>query len=109
MILTKFQNWILTKICKKLVIQSPLHKRRITEYYQVMYNAAREHFTEDNHYSLETFLAECFGEPLPLYKEALDSHCVLNDLLSDKEGLPILMGLSDSLDKKIQERLNDCG
>jgi len=53
---------ILREICKRLVTQGPLHQARITGYYQIMYEAARQEFCEDNKPTLDGFLGECFKQ-----------------------------------------------
>ena len=54
-----FVRYLLKKICVNLVIQGPLHKARITEYYRIMSDAAKLEFTEDNEITLCSFLTEC--------------------------------------------------
>jgi len=53
-------GWLLRCICRKLVIQGPLHAQRITEYYRIMREAAEAEFTEDNDPTLTAFLRECW-------------------------------------------------
>jgi hypothetical protein len=53
------ERWFLKRLCRKLVIQSPSHKRNIIEYFQIMKWAAKREFVEDNQVSLEAFLLEC--------------------------------------------------
>jgi len=58
--MTKLQAWILRKITKVLVRQGPGHKSNITQYYQIMYDAAKNEFSEDNKPTFDSFLDECF-------------------------------------------------
>ena len=51
---------ILEKICEKIVVQGS-HKKLITEYYQIIRNAAGKEFSEDNQATLDSFLQECFN------------------------------------------------
>ncbi len=53
----------LEKIATKTVIQGG-HKERITEYFATLVRAAREEFTEDNKFTLDSFLTECFKDAL---------------------------------------------
>ncbi len=57
-------RFLLRRICWKLVLQGPLHKRRITEYYRIMQEAAQEEFFEDFGPSVDAFLKECHAEAL---------------------------------------------
>jgi hypothetical protein len=54
-------RWMLRRICRKLVVQGPLHAKRITEYYRIMGEAAEAEFTEDNELTLVSFLRECWS------------------------------------------------
>jgi hypothetical protein len=60
--LTRFKRWMLTWIARKLVVQGPLHRSNIVEMYRIIYNAAKDEFTEDNKPTLDAFLQECFDE-----------------------------------------------
>ena len=64
MSLTKLQVFILTRICKTLVIQGPSHELNIIEYYKIINEAARKEFTEDSKVTLDTFLADCHARSL---------------------------------------------
>lgn len=61
-VLTKFERYILKRICRRLVRQGWYHKRRITEYYKIMREAAQAEFTEDNRPTLNSFLRECHDD-----------------------------------------------
>ena len=59
-----FERWFLKRLCKKLVIQGPAHRRNIIEYYSIMQEAAKKEFYEDNKPTLDSFLEECHKESL---------------------------------------------
>ena len=107
MILTKLQEWLLKRICRKLVRQGPLHEKRITAYYRIMYIAALEEFTEESPIGLGGFLNGCFAGSQPLYSEAMRCYWAMDDLLKNKEKLPLLLGISSRLDNMIHERLSN--
>ncbi len=54
----------LKRICAKAVIQGPQHQNRMTRYFRIMVEAARENFNEDNKPTLDEFLRECFEDAL---------------------------------------------
>ena len=60
--LTKFQQWVLERIARNLVVQGPEHQQNIVQMYRIIYNAAKDQFTEDNKPTLDEFLQECFDE-----------------------------------------------
>lgn len=62
--ITRFQEWLLKRITKKLVIQSFDHQQNIIKYYQILTEAARKEFKEDNKITLNEFLSECHREAL---------------------------------------------
>lgn len=62
--ITKFQVFLLNWIARKIVIQSHEHKQNIVEYYKIIADAARDQFREDNRYTLNEFLDECFRKSL---------------------------------------------
>jgi hypothetical protein len=53
-------RWLLKRITKKLVLQSPHHQKRIIAYYQIMRDAAKSEFSEDNEPTLNAFLLDCW-------------------------------------------------
>lgn len=57
--ITRFQIKILKWIAKKIVIQGYHHKTNIITYYQILSDAARAEFSEDNKVTLDSFLMEC--------------------------------------------------
>lgn len=57
------KTWLLKKICKWIVARRP-HKYLIQEYYKIMWDAARNEFTEDNTATLKSYLQECFDEAI---------------------------------------------
>ena len=57
-----FYKIILRYICRRIVLQGPYHRQRITEYYKIIRKAAESEFTEDNKPTLDHFLKECFDE-----------------------------------------------
>ena len=59
----------LAKIAKRIVIQSHQHRDNIIEFYRILALAAREEFTEENKYGLDSFLIECHRESLGLPAE----------------------------------------
>jgi hypothetical protein len=61
--LSKLTEYTLKKITRKIVWQGG-HKQRIIRYYQILTEAAREEFMEDNKVTLDDFLSECHGESL---------------------------------------------
>ena len=64
--ITEFQLYVLRWIAKKIVRQSSEHKNNITDYYRVIYVAAKEEFTEDNKPTLDSFLQECHEESMKI-------------------------------------------
>lgn len=58
--MNRLDQWLLKRICKKLVKQGPKHKSRIAQYYKIMADAARQEFYEDNEPTLKGFLDECY-------------------------------------------------
>jgi hypothetical protein len=61
--MTKIEKWFLKRIAKKVVIQGN-HKNEIIKFYGFLIKTARNEFTEDNKYSLDSFLKECHLEAL---------------------------------------------
>lgn len=59
--MNKFERWFLKRLCRKIVTQGE-HRRRITEHYKILMEAAREQFTEENKPGLDSFMLECFEE-----------------------------------------------
>jgi len=57
--MTRFERWMLKRITKRIVIQSHEHRNNIIEYYDIMYDAAKKEFYEDNYTTLNCFLEEC--------------------------------------------------
>jgi hypothetical protein len=78
--MTRFTRWLLTIICRRLVVQGPDHKDNIIEYYRIMRDAASDEFREDNEPTLYSFLSECFAavvaRPMPFeratYRAGID-------------------------------------
>ena len=74
----------LQKLAKAAVLQGNDHQGRMTEFYATLNRAARLEFYEDNCYTLEHFLRECFekslkefiieGHRVKLTPEARESH-----------------------------------
>lgn len=60
--MTTLERWLLKRIAKRLVIQSNRHERNITEYYQIIRDAAGIEFYEDNNQTLDDFMLECFNK-----------------------------------------------
>lgn len=109
--ITKFQKLLLRKICKKIVRQGCYPENNIVEYYRIMLEAAEKEFTEDNIPTLQGFLANCFfestGKEIDTDPGFLQSYYILKEILERKELLPLLLGISPELDKKIDMRLKD--
>ncbi len=61
-ILTKVERFMLRWVARRLVVQSPHHKAKMTAFYRVMREAARKSFYEDNKVTLDSFLQECFDD-----------------------------------------------
>jgi hypothetical protein len=62
--ITYFQKRLLRWIAKKIVIQSHCHKDNIIAYYEILVEAARKQFNEDNKPTLDCFLVECHQKAL---------------------------------------------
>ncbi len=60
--MTKFEKWLLKRIFRRIVIQSSMHRRNITEVYRLLHKAASKQFNEDNKPTLDGFLYECFDD-----------------------------------------------
>ncbi len=61
--MNRFERWFLKRLCRKIVTQGD-HKRRIIEHYKILMEAAKEEFTEENKYGLDSFMQECFEKAL---------------------------------------------
>lgn len=59
-ILSSFDMWLLRRIFKRAVIQSPEHANNITKIYATLREAAHNEFTEDNTPTLDDFMRERF-------------------------------------------------
>ena len=57
--MTRFERWMLKRITKRIVIQSHEHRNNIIEYYNIIYDAVKKEFYEDNKITLDSFLSEC--------------------------------------------------
>ena len=73
-LISRFNRFLLRRICRGLVKQAHLHKRRITAYYRIMREAARAEFTEDNDPTLDAFLRECFEDAITECRETDGGH-----------------------------------
>lgn len=62
--MTKFEKWMLRRIVKRLVIQSPCHPTNISDYYRIIQEAAQSEFFEDNKPTLDDFLRSRFEASL---------------------------------------------
>ena len=51
---------ILMWITKKIVIQSMDHRQNIIDYFEILNDAARNEFIEDNNCNIDRFLDDCF-------------------------------------------------
>jgi len=61
--MNRFELWILKGIIRKTVRQGD-HYGRITAFYKLVADAARQEFTEDNKPTLDQLLKECHSEAL---------------------------------------------
>lgn len=68
----------LKKIAKRIVIQSEQHAANITEYYNIIAEAARTEFNEDNDVTLNNFLME-------LFQKAFDTSRFQHQLIIDNQ------------------------
>lgn len=62
--MTFFEQWMLKRICKRIVKQSHDHESNVTEYYRIIKEALEKEFTEDSELGLHTFLKECHNNSL---------------------------------------------
>lgn len=51
-------------ITKKIVIQGFDHRQNIIDYFEILNDAARNEFVEDNKCSLDSFLKDCYENSL---------------------------------------------
>lgn len=65
--MNKLENWFMKRIIRKMVIQSLHNDARISYLYEMIYDACRNEYFEDNIPTLESFLQECFdyAKPVP--------------------------------------------
>ncbi len=59
-----FYRWLLKTICKDIVVQGHFHKSCIIEYFEIMSEATKNEFTEDNKPTHDAFLQECLDKAL---------------------------------------------
>ena len=59
--LTKFERWMLRRIFRRAMAQSPAHPNNIRDIYSLVREAARKEFYEDNDPTLNLFLQEQFA------------------------------------------------
>jgi len=57
----KWQIWILKWITKSIVEHGPNHENNIITYYAILFNAAKNEFTEDNLPTIRGFLIDCLN------------------------------------------------
>jgi hypothetical protein len=60
--MNKFEHWWMKRIIRREVIQDYLHKERISYLYEIIYDACRDEFNEDNEVMLKSFLQDCFDD-----------------------------------------------
>ena len=60
--MNKFENWFLKRIIREEVRQDHDHDKKHIALYQMIRDAHREEFTEDNLATADAFLLECFEE-----------------------------------------------
>lgn len=60
--LNKVEQWILRSIFRKRFIQSRVHKTNISDVMQIVAEAVRVEFNEDNTYTRYDFLLECLTD-----------------------------------------------
>jgi hypothetical protein len=78
--LNRFESWFLKRICKKVVTQSSRHRERITAYYQMLYDAAKDEFTEDDEATLKYFLNGCHRDGMTCLTEVHSSPAILDKI-----------------------------
>ncbi len=59
----KLDDIVFRNYANKTVVQGD-HKAKITDFFQVLIDAARKEFTEDNDPTLDSFLEGCFKDAL---------------------------------------------
>jgi len=64
--MNRLELWILRRVAKKVVIQGD-HMRKITQFYGVLIEAAKEEFTEDSKPTLSSFLKDCHRQAISLF------------------------------------------
>jgi len=64
----RFELWFLRRVAKKEVIQGG-HQYRIRKMYEVIIDAARIEFNEDNRPTLDGFLEDCHKDALHYTRE----------------------------------------
>lgn len=60
--LTKFQQWILRKICKELVKQDYNHEQKIVAYMAIMREEAEKQFRKDSKWAIDRLLRDCLAK-----------------------------------------------
>jgi hypothetical protein len=90
--MNKFEIWFLKRIFKKAVQQDYDHAARISGLYQMIRDAARAEFTEDNDPTLDSFLRECFDRnvttPFTRHYETTIGRCTYTSGVED--GKPVI-------------------
>jgi hypothetical protein len=64
--INSFEHWMIKNIISKMVRQDYHHSDRISYLYEMIYDACRREFYEDNTPTLEAFLQECFDDAKPV-------------------------------------------
>jgi hypothetical protein len=57
---TRFEKWLLKRIIQRIARQGPDHLNNITGVYRIVQNACQEEFTEDNRFTIDAMLKDCY-------------------------------------------------
>ena len=58
-LITSFERWMLKRIARRIVIQSPVHEKNIIEYISIMKRCMMQEFNEDSVPELNSFFNDC--------------------------------------------------
>lgn len=59
--MTRIEKWLLQRIIRRNVRQSPDHLSNITGIYRIVQDACQDEFNEDNRFTIDEMLKECYG------------------------------------------------
>lgn len=60
-VVTKFQEWMLRHMFRRLVVQGG-HRQNIIKIYSILKDAVNDEFTEDSYTGRQSFCEECHAE-----------------------------------------------